>query len=351
MKTFSSKLLLALSLFATLTACNDKPERRAEEKPKVVQPRVQRLEGISVPQFSGDSAYSFVEQQLAFGPRVPNTKEHRLAGSWLVETLKGYGAQVIEQDFTAETYDGQELFLKNIIASYKPEAKKRLMLAAHWDTRPFADKDTDSLNWQRPIAGANDGASGVAVLLEVARLLSQNQLPDVGVDLVLFDGEDWGEPEFYDEELQQANAMRGKMYWCLGSQYWAARKHTPNYTAYYGILLDMVGAKDALFYQEGFSRQFAPSVVKKVWAWGQELGHGNHFIAKASSEVTDDHYFMNQGGVPSIDIIQYDPADDFYFGSYHHTLQDDIDIISKETLQAVGETVLHVVYHEPAPGV
>ena len=347
---FARYLIPVLLLGFSLTACDDKQSYETGQKPPVEtkpQPKVQRLPGVTVPQFSGDSAYYFVEQQLAFGPRVPNTKEHRQTAAWLVETFKGYGAEVTEQDFTAKAYTGQELFLKNIIASYKPEAKKRLMLAAHWDTRPYADKDADSTQWRKPIAGANDGASGVAVLLEIARVLSQSNMPGVGVDLVLFDGEDWGEPEFYDQDLKVANIRQGITYWCLGSQHWAASKHKPGYSAYFGILLDMVGAKDALFYQEGYSRQLAPSVVRKVWAWGNELGHGNHFINKSSSELIDDHIFMNQGGVPSIDIIQFDPTDDFYFGSYHHTQDDDIDIISKETLQAVGETLLHVVYHEP----
>jgi glutaminyl-peptide cyclotransferase len=338
LNTFFYSLMILLQV----TGCGD-DKRRAEEQ--AAAPAVERLPGVTVPQFNADSAYQYVAAQVAFGPRVPNTPEHKEAGDYLIRKLEGYGAQVQVQEFSAQAYDGTNLQLRNIIASYNPKASKRVLLAAHWDTRPFADKDPDKANRQTPIAGANDGGSGVGVLLEIARQLNQGPLPQVGVDIILYDGEDYGE----HEDMDRRDRERNKTYWCLGSQYWASNKHKVGYTAYFGILLDMVGAKDAQFYREGYSRKSAPSVVKRVWAWGNELGHGRYFPFANSEEVLDDHVFMNAAGVPSIDIIEYSPSSEYYFGDYHHTLKDDMDIISPETLKAVGETVMHVVYHEPAP--
>jgi glutaminyl-peptide cyclotransferase len=337
-------LLSALALGAALVSCNgDGPAKERAEKP--AEPSVQRLEGVTAPEFNADSAYSYIEKQVSFGPRVPNSKQHRQAGNYLVQKLEALGATVSTQDFEATAFDGTTLYLRNIIGSYKPEARKRILLAAHWDTRPFADKEPEEGRRNEPILGANDGGSGVGVLLEIARLINQSEGPQVGVDIIFFDGEDYGEPEF----MPQSEREQNRVYWCLGSQYWANNKHTSNYTAYFGILLDMVGAKDAQFWREGYSREMAPSVVKRVWNWAHELGHGRYFKYKNSDAIIDDHLYMNKAGIPSVDIIEYDPASDDYFGDYHHTLRDDMDIISRETLEAVGETVTHVIYHEAAP--
>lgn len=339
-------LLGACAISAVLLSC-DTDSTTSERQEQAPKPVVERLEGVEAPQFNADSAYAYIEKQVSFGPRVPNTAEHRQAGDYLIQKFEELGAQVEVQAFEAEAFDGTTLSLRNIIASYNPSANKRVLLAAHWDTRPFADKDSDESKWREPIAGANDGGSGVGVLLEIARQIQANDDPQVGVDIILFDGEDYGEPEFMDENQKQRN----KIYWCLGSQYWAQNKHTRNYTAFFGILLDMVGAEGAQFYREGYSREMAPSVIKRVWGWAHELGHGRFFKYKNSEPIIDDHLYMNQGGVPSIDVIDYDPASDFYFGDYHHTHEDDMSIISRETLKAVGETVLHTVYHEPAPAI
>ena len=334
-----------LALSSALLACNGNGSTE-EVREKAVEPSMVRLEGVKVPDFNADSAYSYVDKQVSFGPRVPNTPEHREAGDYLAMKLEEFGAEVKVQEFEATAFDGTVLQLRNIIGSYKPEAQKRILLAAHWDTRPFADKEEDESLHNQPIAGANDGGSGVAVLLEIARLINLNEGPQVGVDIIFFDGEDYGEPEFMPREDREQN----RVYWCLGSQYWAQNKHLSNYSAYYGILLDMVGAENAQFWREGYSRDYAPSVLKQVWAWGHELGHGRYFKYSNSEPIIDDHVFMNRAGVPSIDIIDFDPASDFYFGDYHHTLRDDMDIISKETLNAVGETVLHTIYNEPNAG-
>ena len=308
-----------------------------QERPPAAQQAL-----LPAPNFNPDSAYAFMAQQVAFGPRVPNTSPHEATKNWLVEKLTAYGAIVQVQEFEAEAYDGTTLRLSNIIGSLYPEQRKRILLAAHWDTRPYADKD--STRTDQPIDGANDGASGVGVLLEVARVLQQaDTVPRVGIDIIFFDGEDYGEPEGEKSDAESAN----RVWWCLGSQHWSDNKHQPNYSAYYGILLDMVGAEAATFYQEGVSERVAPSIVKKVWNTAQQLGYGSYFVDKDSPEIIDDHVYVNYDAkIPMIDIVEYEPTNKSYFADYHHTHADDMDIISRETLEAVGETVLHVVYGE-----
>ena len=306
-------------------------------------PPAEQKVSLPVPNFQSDSAYAFIEQQVAFGPRVPNTAAHQECEEYLVNQLTGFGASVQVQEFEAEAYDGTSLQLSNIIASFYPEQRKRILLAAHWDTRPFADKDTERTN--EPIDGANDGASGVGVLLEVARALQNaDTVPRVGVDIILFDGEDYGEPEGQKAVQTESN---NKVWWCLGSQYWSENKHQPNYSAYYGVLLDMVGAEGATFYEEGVSERVAPSIVNKIWSTAQQLGFGSYFINKESPEIIDDHVYVNYNGkIPMVDIVEYEPTSASYFAKYHHTHDDDMDVISRETLEAVGETVLHVIYKE-----
>lgn len=293
-----------------------------------------------VPSFNADSAYAFVARQVAFGPRVPNSAAHTACGDYLIGKLKSYGLTVEMQAFDATAYDGKVLHLRNIIASYRPEARKRIMLAAHWDTRPMADRDT--ANTQQPIAGANDGGSGVGVLLEIARQLQQADSLNVGVDLFFFDGEDYGEPQDH-----QTSESQQQIWWCLGSQHWSKNKHQRNYIAYYGVLLDMVGAEGATFYQEEVSRRNAGVVNKKIWDAAHALGHGQYFVYRDSPEVLDDHVFVNyDAGIPMIDVIEYAPGNEGYFADYHHTHADDMDIISRETLRAVGQTVLYAIYQE-----
>lgn len=299
---------------------------------------------VQVPKFNADSAYAFVEKQVAFGPRVPNTKMHKQAANYFVARFKKYNATVTEQNFEATTWDNQKVQLKNIIASYNPSAQKRILLAAHWDTRPYADKDTEKKD--APFDGANDGASGVGVLLEIARVLSQNKMPSVGVDFILFDGEDWGKDSSTGQESKLKMPDGYEDWWCLGSQYWANHKHKKNYSAYYGILLDMVGAKHSQFFREGGSLENAPSVVEKVWNTAARLGYTDYFVKTNVGAITDDHVFVNEiGKIPMIDIVHYQAGVGF-FGDYHHSRKDNLSIISKETLSAVGNTLLNVVYYE-----
>ena len=295
-----------------------------------------KMERIPAPVFNADSAYDFVNKQVSFGPRVPNTSPHVKCGDYLINSFKKYGAKVTVQSFEAKAYDGKSLMLRNIIASYNPDAGKRIILAAHWDTRPFADHDPDKSYYNKPIDGANDGGSGVGILIEVARAMNGfKSRPGVGVDLILFDGEDHGAPEEYDGTHTDT--------WCLGSQYWAKNPHS---NAYYGILLDMVGAKDASFAMEGLSRQYAGSIVQNVWQTGNMLGYSRYFIYKETRPITDDHAYINENAkIPMIDIIEFKEGDN-YFGSYWHTHNDNMSIIDKNTLKAVGQTLLEVVYNE-----
>jgi hypothetical protein len=339
-----SKVVALFISFFLITACQEKKQsvQQIEDNTPVIT--------IKAPEFNADSAYVYVEKQVSFGPRVPNTQAHRQAGDYLITILKKYGAEVTVQDFVAEAYTGAKLQSRNIIAAFNPQETKRILLAAHWDSRHMADKDT--IRPMQPIDGANDGASGVGVLLEVARILQQDSAgPNVGVDIILFDSEDYGEPENI-KQGDYPNRKPNQIYWCLGSQYWVKNKHKPNYSAYFGILLDMVGAKDAKFAREGHSIEYASSVVQRVWNIGQALGYGNFFINQNMGGITDDHYFVNRDArIPMIDIIEYEPAGRDEFGHYHHTHRDNMQVIDKATLKAVGQTVLQAVYEEGKPAV
>ena len=292
---------------------------------------------VNVPQFDADSAYLYVKNQVDFGPRVPNTKEHVACGNYLAEQLEAFGAQVTNQYADLIAYDGTLLKARNIIGSYKPESKKRIALFAHWDTRPWADNDADSKNHHTPILGANDGASGVGALLEIARLVNKQQ-PELGIDIILLDAEDYGAPQFYEGKHKEE-------FWCLGSQYWARHPHVQGYNARFGILLDMVGGEGSVFMKEGYSEDFAPDINKKVWKAAKKLGYGKTFMDGNGGLVTDDHLFINRlARIKTIDIIPTSPDGDFT--PTWHTVNDTMDHIDKNTLKAVGQTVLEVIYNE-----
>ena len=293
------------------------------------------------PDFDADSAFHFVDKQVSFGPRVPNTAQHVACGDYLVSELKRFGADVTEQKADLKAYNGTVLKSRNIIGSFNSDKKDRVLLFAHWDTRPFADQDPNENNYRTAILGANDGGSGVGVLLEIARAI-QKQTPAIGVDIIFFDSEDYGTPSF-DRSL----FSNSEDSWCLGSQYWAKNPHISGYKARFGVLLDMVGAPDAIFHKEYFSKKYAGGVVEKMWSTARSLGYGKYFVDKDGGAITDDHIPVNEvRGIPSIDIIQHDPNSDSGFGWYWHTTSDNMDNISKETLKAVGQTVLEVVYKE-----
>lgn len=324
-------IVLALCVLGTF-ACSCK--RTGTTETKTLPP----YEKVS-PDFNSDSAYYFVDKQVAFGPRVPNTSEHMACADYLVSELKRFGAEVQEQRAVLTAYNGDKLNARNIIGSYGLDKKNRILLFAHWDTRPYSDQEPDAAIHYKPILGANDGASGVGVLLEIARVI-QAKAPEVGIDIIFFDAEDYGTPAFAENEPAGD-------WWCLGSQYWSKNPHDKNYKAKYGILLDMVGAPNATLLKESFSKQYAGNVVEKIWRTGRDLGYGRYFIDKSGGYITDDHVPVTLNmRIPSADIIHLDDKTETGFGDFWHTQADNMSNISKETLHAVGQTVLEVIYKE-----
>lgn len=292
------------------------------------------------PAFSADSAYAFTQAQCDFGPRAMNTEAHDRCGSWIVNKFRQYGCVVTSLRANLKGYDGTVLKSQNIWARIHPERTERILLCAHWDSRPWADNDPDSANWHKPILAANDAASGVAVMLEIARLLQRDTTLRVGVDFVCFDAEDWGTPQWAESE-------GGDNSWALGAQYFAANLPY-GFHVRYGILLDMVGGEGARFYKEGMSMQFAPEIVKKVWRAARKAGYGNFFPRQEGGMVTDDHIPLNQTArIPTIDIIPFYPdCAQSSFGPTWHTLNDNMEHISRNTLKAVGQTMIQVIYTE-----
>ena len=272
-------------------------------------------------EFSGTTALKYVEQQLAFGPRVPNTPGHQQTGDWLLSELRARADTVMVQEFQNRTSKGQTLKLRNFFARFRPQATDRILFVAHWDTRPFADKSQNLGQQRLPVPGANDGGSGVAVLLGVADAL-KSKPPTIGVDLLFVDGEDYGDFADSTETL-------------LGSRYFA--KHLPpSYTTLFAVVFDMVGDKDLQFLQEGYSAQNAPEVVQRVWQTADRLGYGNVFVKRVTQALTDDHVPLQQAGIRAIDVIDYDFP-------YHHTTEDTIDKVSAESLQIVGNVAIALI--------
>lgn len=301
----------------------------------------QTAEAPSSPLFSADSAMVFIHEQCQFGPRVTGTEAHRLCGDYIVEKFKAYGTQVTEQKAELTAYDGTKLPGRNIIASINPEAQHRLLFCAHWDCRPWADNDADEANHHTPILAANDAASGVAVMLEMARLIQQQPLEDMGVDFVCFDAEDWGMPQWEDREEE------GDGGWCLGSKYWSQHPHVSGYWAQFGVLLDMVGGRGATFAKESYSCYYAQPVVDMVWDVASQLGYGSIFQNREGGAVTDDHVQVNQyAGIPCIDLIpNCQNATGSSFGPTWHTVNDTPENIDPSILKAVGQTLMQVVYN------
>jgi Zn-dependent M28 family amino/carboxypeptidase len=294
---------------------------------------------ISAPVFDADSAYHFIEQQVLFGPRVPNSKEHLACSEYLIEELKNFGAEVIVQEAKVQSFDDKTLNIRNIIGQFQPEKSDRILLFAHWDSRPFADYDSDENLRDTPIDGANDGASGVGLLLEIARHLKENPV-NSGIDIIFFDAEDYGIPDHKNVNYKPET-------WCLGSQYWGKNPHKNGYYARYGILFDMVGAPNAQFYKEQYSIYFASSIVDKIWNTAAQIGYGQWFNPNRGGMITDDHVYVNKYlKIPCVDIIQHDPETDTNFGFYWHTHDDTMENIDKNTLKAVGQTVMEVIYKE-----
>ncbi|MCX7767603.1 MAG: M28 family peptidase [Flavobacteriales bacterium] len=317
------RLILGLACLAAFQACTGEKK----SSPALATLPVQSY--VPPPAFQEDSAYAFLKKQVEFGPRVPNTPAHKRCGDWLVATARRFCDSVWVQPLEILAHDGVMLRGRNIICEFSPQKSRRILLAAHWDTRPVADEDS---LWKGPFDGADDGASGVAVLLEIMRLLALTP-PPVGVDVIFFDLEDYGKTETSTQTF------------CLGSQHWSRHPHKPGYRAEYGILVDMVGARGARFYREGYSTQYAAHVVDKVWFAAGRQGYGHYFINQGVNPVTDDHYFVNKNaGIPCIDIINYSESQGG-FPHHWHTRKDNLNIIDKTTLKAVGQTLLDVIFN------
>lgn len=315
------KILVVLFSVFMFVSCNNDAGLQFSER------------GKTVPEFSSDTAYSFIKTQVDFGPRVPNTYGHVKTREFLETKLKKYAGKgsVFSQEFSEEGY-GEVLEMANIIAAFNTTSTDRIMLSAHWDTRPRADEDTARTS--EYIAGADDGGSGVGVLLELARIFSENP-PPIGIDIVLFDGEDYG---------TQGDLKK----YFLGSRYWSKNPPVPGYNPRFGILLDMVGAERAVFPKESYSMSYAPNLVDELWRIAAQKGYSEVFLNEKGAGVLDDHYIIyGNTKIPTIDIINHSvgPDGNIKFAPHWHTHQDDLPIIDKNTLQAIGDVLLELIYN------
>ncbi len=297
------------------------------------QPRVtsQTKNVNTIPRFDGKSAFQYLKAQTAFGPRNPGSTHHERCKNYLAQELQRYADAVNLQPFSHTGYRGERYTMTNIIASFNLQENKRVMLCAHWDTRPEADMDHNNAKRSLPILGANDGASGVAVLLELARLFKHSP-PPLGVDIVLFDGEDFGR----SGDLEN---------YFLGSRYFASMKPT-SFNPRFAILLDLVGDKNLILPKEGYSVQFAPEVMRLLWETARELGIPQ-FLDSVGGMIEDDHIPLNNAGIPTVDIIDLElvggstPQPE---RNYWHTHQDTPDRCSPESLEAVGKVLVQFLY-------
>ena len=331
MKVIFLSFLLLLSV--ALTGCKNQNQASAGQDTDTI--------AVTQVQFDADSAFASVVAQCDFGPRVPGSAAHDRCGDYIVSRFKALGLTVSEQRADQKAWDGKVLHTRNIIAAYRPELADRIIICTHWESRPWADADPDSSLHRQPVMAANDGASGVAVMLEVARKLEELK-PELGIDFICFDSEDYGMPYWADTD----DVADGSD-WCLGSQYWAAHPHVPGYKARFGILLDMVGGRDARFCFEGISMRYASEVMVHVWDAAGRAGASQLFLAEQGGYAQDDHVPMNEvAGIPTIDIIPYVEGE-HTFGATWHTTQDTPENISRETLKGVGQTLLQFLSEKP----
>lgn len=318
-------MLAVLPLIFLFSSCGEKQE------PVVSKPLYELTNNANVPKFDSDNAYNQVKAQVDFGPRNPNSSGHTKALKYLQNELNKYCDKVDLQQFYYTGYDNEKLALTNIIGKFNPAAKNRIVLCAHWDTRPRAEKAADPKRRNEPILGANDGGSGVGVLLELARVLKSNKV-SYGVDIVLFDGEDYGKEEDLDN-------------FCLGAKYYAANIGHTTMPAF-SVLLDLVGDKEAVFTKEGNSLNYAPEVVNMVWGIASRIGAGM-FINKNGGYIYDDHIPLEQAGLKAIDIIDGElvGADTpVKRRNYWHTHKDNMDNIGRNALQQVGDVITNLLY-------
>ncbi len=327
--------VLIVSIALMLFSCGNNNKKKQEK----VEDNKPQIDLSKVPQFNEDTAFYYVKKQVDFGPRVTNTPASAKCAKFLTAELKKFTDEVIVQEAKVRAYNGTVLNSRNIIAVFNPKATYRILLCSHWDSRPYADWDEDKANRRKAIDGANDGASGVGVLLEIARQMKA-KAPGVGVDIMFFDAEDYGPPQDDRDDYSEES-------WGLGTQYWAKNPHKQGYKANYGILLDMVAVPDATFKKEGFSMKYASDIVNKVWNIGATLGYSSTFVDRDANAITDDHYFINKiANIPTIDIIHLDDNTNTGFYKYWHTTKDNLENIDKNSLKIVGQTLLTLIYTE-----
>ena len=291
----------------------------------------------NVPVFDADSAFGYVAAQLDFGPRVPGTEGHRRCGEYIIASMSALADTVVTQKAEVTAYTGNKLPITNIIARFNRGAKERVLILAHWDTRPWADADGNKANRNRPIPGANDGGSGVAVMMELARHLQGEALP-VGVDLLFVDAEDYGDSDGFGDTSAT---------WCLGTQYFAEHlPYTPETMPKYGICLDMVGGAGAVFHRDYVSHRAAGGVLDRVWSVAAAGGYGDRFVNELGGSIVDDHLYINRAGIPCIDIVEHQSRATGGFPATWHTLNDNLENIDRASLKAVGQTLLNLLYSE-----
>jgi len=300
-------------------------------------PPATHIVNVNAPYFNADAAYQDIEKQVSFGPRVPGTPAQKQCAAWMGSELKKVCDTVYIQTTEVKSGDGKTLPCINLIGVINPKATTRILFLTHWDSRPWADMD--SKDQDKPIMAADDAGSGVAVLLEVAKKVKEHKLPaNVGIDILFTDVEDYGKNEWGEDS------------YCLGTQYWAHHPHVPGYKANFGILLDMVGAANAQFPLEGSSTRFAANVQQQVWQAASDAGYSSYFNYNRGASITDDHIAVNTIiNIPTIDIINLSGGMSHVFAPHWHTHMDDMPIIDKNTLKAVGQTLLQVIYETATP--
>lgn len=327
--SFSSGVLF-FALMIGFQSCGSQTENQSGASATIVT--ASSKPEVSVPEFDAAGTYSLIQKQVDFGPRVPGTPAQKECADWLEQYLNQYCDTVYLQHVEVTAGNGKKLPCFNLIGAIRPEATNRVLLLAHWDTRPWADQDKN--NPDEPVLGADDGGSGTAVLLTIAKVLQEHPLPEGwGVDILLTDVEDYGKSVWGDDS------------YALGTQYWAKNPHISGYHARAGILLDMVGARNARFPLEGYSAYYASHVQKEVWEAASQAGYSSYFVYENGGQITDDHVPVNEIlKIPTIDIINLPASSMTGFGSYWHTHQDNMDNIDQRTLKAVGQTVLQYLY-------
>jgi glutaminyl-peptide cyclotransferase len=330
--TYTKCIFILSFLTVCFGGCKNPEEEQKKEPPK--EPVTTKA--TNVPSFDADTAYVYVAAQVALGPRTPGSVAQKQCAGWMQAKLMKVCDTVYKQDVHVTGGDGKSLPCINLIGVINPKATKRILFLTHWDSRPWADQDTKDKD--KPILAADDAASGVAVLLEVARQLRAHGLPPAtGIDILMEDVEDYGRSQWGEDS------------YCLGTQYWAHHPHIPGYKADFGILLDMVGAKGAQFPMEGISTQYAGDIQQKVWQAAANAGFSSFFPYVAAADITDDHVAVNKiTGIKTIDIINLTPDPEKPFAAHWHTHADVMNIIDRNTLKAVGQTLLEVIYEHQA---